>query len=172
MTRVVLGVLIAFGGSSLSLTGVALQALDARRVALAHALRLSLARQLIGQRWWLLGAFLVGAGWVLHALALLFAPLTVVQPALGFGLIVLLIAGARMLKEHVGWLNAGAIAAIIVGVAGLAWAAPERSEVQAPASTLAPAMSMLGLLVVIPYLLRDRYRGAGMLVACSAGCAF
>ena len=41
-------------------------------------------------------------GWPLQVVALLLAPLVVVQPALAAGLLVLLFIGERMLGEHAG----------------------------------------------------------------------
>ncbi len=51
---------------------------------------------------WLLGTGLSMLGWPLQVVALLLAPLVVVQPALAVGLLVLLFLAERMLGEHAG----------------------------------------------------------------------
>ena len=67
---------------------------------------------------WLAGIGLSILGWPLQLVALLLAPLVVVQPALACGLIVLLFAAERMLHEKAGRYEYRAMAAIMVGVAG------------------------------------------------------
>ena len=75
----------------------------------------------------MLGTGLSILGWPLQVLALLLAPLVVVQPALATGLVVLLFLGQRMLGEHAGRHEYIAIAAIVVGVVGAGLCAPPRS---------------------------------------------
>ncbi|HEX2708534.1 MAG TPA: hypothetical protein VHM66_11065, partial [Solirubrobacterales bacterium] len=71
-------------------TSIALQAMEARGVSGEHSLRVSLIGKLVRNRKWL-GATALGLlGWPLEIAALLLAPLTVVQPCLACGLIVLL----------------------------------------------------------------------------------
>jgi len=71
-------------------TSIALQALQVREVPGEHGLRLSLIGRLVRNRRWL-GATALGLlGWPLEIVALLLAPLTVVQPCLASGLILLL----------------------------------------------------------------------------------
>jgi hypothetical protein len=87
---VALGILAAVGASLLYNTSIALQALEARGVPHDHSLRPSLLGKLVRNRRWL-GATALGlAGWPLEIAALLLAPLTVVQPCLASGLILLL----------------------------------------------------------------------------------
>ena len=69
---------------------------------------------------WLLGTGLSMLGWPLQVLALLLAPLVVVQPALAAGLLVLLFFGERMLGEHAGRYEHLATLAIVLGVVGAA----------------------------------------------------
>lgn len=85
-----LGIVAAIGASVLYNTAIALQALEAREVSHEHSLRVSLIGKLLRNRKWL-GATLLGfLGWPLEIVALLLAPLTVVQPCLVSGLVVLL----------------------------------------------------------------------------------
>ena len=88
-----LGIAAAVGASVLYNTSIALQALEARDVPGEHSLRISLIGRLLRNRKWL-GATALGLlGWPLEIVALLLAPLTVVQPCLASGLIVLLWLG-------------------------------------------------------------------------------
>ena len=122
-----LGIVAAVGASVLYNTSIALQALEAREVPGEHSLRLSLIGKLLRNRRWL-GATVLGLlGWPLEIVALLLAPLTVVQPCLASGLILLLWLGVTRLGETPGRRECVAVAAIVAGVAGVAWAAPERT---------------------------------------------
>ena len=83
---------------------------------------------------WLLGTGLSILGWPLQVLALLLAPLVVVQPALAVGLLVLMFFGERMLGEHAGRYEHMAMGAIVLGVVGVALFAPPRSATHTPSS--------------------------------------
>ena len=88
-----LGIAAAVGASLLYNTSIALQALEAREVPAEHSLRPSLLGRLLRNRRWL-GATALGLlGWPLEIVALLLAPLTVVQPCLASGLIAAALAG-------------------------------------------------------------------------------
>jgi drug/metabolite transporter (DMT)-like permease len=171
MSSVVLGAGAACAASWLYNAGVALQALEARRVPGEHGLRASLIARLARRPGWLVGTALGLVGWPLQAAALLLAPLTVVQPGLAFGLIVLLVLGASRLGERVGARDVAAVIAIVVGVAGLASVAPDASADHAGGVTLAAALAVLGALALAPYALRRRAAG-GIAAALSAGAAF
>src|SRR6476646_10126020 len=113
---VALGITAAVGASVLYNTSIALQALEAREVPGEHSLRLSLIGRLVRNKRWL-GATALGlAGWPLEIVALLLAPLTVVQPCLASGLILLLWLGATRLGEKPGLREWTAVAAIVIGV--------------------------------------------------------
>ena len=77
---------------------------------------------------WLLGTGLSILGWPLQVVALLLAPLVVVQPALAAGLLVLMFLAQRMLGEHAGRYEHLAMAAIVIGVIGAGLSAPPRSD--------------------------------------------
>ena len=152
--------------------GVALQALEARATPAAQGLRVSLIGRLARRPRWLAGTALGLAGWPLQAAALLLAPLTVVQPALAFGLVLLLVLGARTLDERVGARDVLAVAAIVAGVAYLAAVAPEASTQHVGGWPLAGALAALGAVALAPYALRRRRGVGGMAAALSAGAAF
>jgi drug/metabolite transporter (DMT)-like permease len=168
---VALGLLLACAASALFATGVAIQALDARNAPERHALRPSLFGRLARRRRWLAGTLLSGLGWPFHLAALLVAPLTVVQPALASGLLLLLVLGHRILGERVGRREVVAVVAIVAGVGGMAWAAPDRVTSHAHAARLVLTLGGLVALALLPYVLRGRAR-SGLLVPLSAGCAF
>jgi len=177
-----LGIAAAVAASLLYNTSIALQALEARGVPREHSLRVSLLGRLVRNRRWL-GATALGlVGWPLEIAALLLAPLTVVQPCLASGLILLLWLGATRLGERPGRREAVAVAAIVAGVAGVALAAPERTTEHASAGVIALALALVAIPVLAPYALRGRIRrsprpgrcagGLAALMVVSAGCGY
>src|ERR1700748_2152549 len=97
-----LGIICAIGASALYNTSIALQALEARDVGQEHALRVSLIRRVVRYPRWLLATLIGLLGWPLEIAALLMAPLTVVQPCLASGLVLLLILGVTKLGGEPG----------------------------------------------------------------------
>jgi len=179
-----LGIVAAIAASLLYNTSIALQALEARGVGHEHSLRPSLLGRLVRNRKWL-GATAIGlAGWPLEIAALLLAPLTVVQPCLTSGLVLLLWLGATRLGESPGRREALAVAAIIVGVSGVALAAPDRTTDHAGSGAIALALALLALPIASPYLLRFRHsphqggvkvgwgNAMATLAVVSAGCGY
>lgn len=153
-------------------TSIALQALEARVVPGEHSLRLSLIGKLVRNKRWL-GATALGlVGWPLEIAALLLAPLTVVQPCLASGLILLLWLGATRLGEAPGRREFVAVGAIIAGVGGVAWAAPERTTDHAGTVAIAVALLIVAIPIALPYLLRRRAGTIGTLMVISAGCGY
>jgi hypothetical protein len=165
-----LGIAAAIGASLLYNTSIALQALEAREVPAEHALRPSLIGRLLRNRRWLGATALGFLGWPLEIAALLLAPLTVVQPCLASGLILLLWLGATKLGEAPGPREATAVGAIVLGVAGVAWAAPERTTDHAGTAAIGLALALVAIPIALPYLLRRR--GAGTLAVVGAGCGY
>jgi drug/metabolite transporter (DMT)-like permease len=181
-----LGIVAAIGASCLYNASIALQALQAREVSHEHSLRPSLLGRLVRNRSWLGATALGFAGWPLEIVALLLAPLTVVQPCLASGLVLLLWLGARRLGERPGRREAFAVAAIIAGVIGIALAAPERSTDHAGAGAIAAALALVAIPILSPYALRARFRHSptwsgvkvgsantiAVLATISAGCGY
>jgi drug/metabolite transporter (DMT)-like permease len=167
-----LGILAAVGASVLYNTSIALQALEVRDVPHEHSLRVSLIGKLVRNRKWL-GATALGLiGWPLEIVALLLAPLTVVQPCLVSGLIVLLWLGATKLGESPGRREILAVGAILAGVAGVAWAAPDRTTDHAGTAAIAVALGLVAIPIVAPYLLRRRAATLSFLAVLSAGFGY
>ena len=94
-------------------------------------------------------------------MALLLAPLTVVQPCLASGLVVLLWLGATKLGETPGRREFVAVAAIVAGVAGVAWAAPERTTDHAGTAAIALALGLVAIPIVAPVPAAAPGRGGG-----------
>ncbi len=163
-------------------TSIALQALEVREVPGEHSLRLSLIGRLVRNRRWLLATGIGLLGWPLEIVALLLAPLTVVQPCIASGLILLLWLGATRLGEQPGRREGLAVAAIVVGVAGIGLAAPERSTDHAGTAAIALALAVVAVPALLPYALRRRAGRApggvgradriGLLMVLGAGCGY
>lgn len=169
---VALGIAAAVAASLLYNTSIALQALEARQVPHEHSLRPSLLGRLVRNRRWL-GATAMGLlGWPFEIAALLLAPLTVVQPCIASGLILLLWLGTTRLGEAPGRRELTAVAAIVIGIAGVAWAAPERSTDHAGAGAVAVALALVAVPVLAPYAFRRRTGVIGTLAVLSAGCGY
>jgi drug/metabolite transporter (DMT)-like permease len=150
---------------------IVLQAREARSADPELGLRLALLRRLAARRRWLLGAGLAVLGWPLLLLGLTLAPVTLVQPTLAVGLVLLLVAGSRVLGEHVGpreWLGA---AAVIAGVVALAFAGLRHTDAAPSPVGLVAAAAGLGSVTALPFLSRRARRSAWALIA-GGGCAF
>ncbi|HEY2717786.1 MAG TPA: hypothetical protein VGI73_16360 [Solirubrobacterales bacterium] len=171
---VALGIVCAVAASLLYNTSIALQALEARDVSGDHSLRLSLLGRLLRNPRWL-GATVLGfLGWPLEIVALLLAPLTVVQPCLASGLVLLLVLGVTRLGETPGRREYMAVGAIVLGVAGIAWAAPDRTTDHAGTAAIAIALALVAIPVVLPYGLKATGwgRSAGTVAVISAGFGY
>ena len=167
-----LGIICAIGASALYNTSIALQALEAREVGHEHALRVSLIGRLIRNPRWLVATLIGLLGWPLEIVALLLAPLTVVQPCLASGLVLLLWLGVTRLGERPGAREYGAVVAIVLGVAGIAWAAPERTTSNAGTVPIAIALVLVTIPVLAPYVLRGWRNAAGTLAVVAAGFGY
>lgn len=171
-----LGIAAAVVASLLYNGSIALQALEVRKVPQEHGLRPSLLGRLVGNRRWL-GATALGLlGWPFEIVALLLAPLTVVQPCLASGLVLLLWLGSTRLGERPGPRELVAVAAIVAGIGGVAWAAPDRSTDHAGAGAIALALVLVALPVLAPYTLRGtlarRPARLGLIATVAAGAGY
>jgi hypothetical protein len=151
---------------------VAFQAMDAKQAPHEAHLRLALARSLITRGRWLIGTGMSILGWPLQILALMLAPLVVVQPALAAGLLVLMFVAQHMLGEHAGRREYLAMAAIILGVLGAALCAPNRTTTHSGNLTLTLVLVGLGLVSMLPYLLRMLGRPLDSVTMIGAGLGF
>ncbi|HEX4837824.1 MAG TPA: hypothetical protein VFV03_04795 [Solirubrobacteraceae bacterium] len=172
MVDLILGIVAAVGASTLYSLGVALQAMDAKRTPHSEHLRPALAFNLLGQGRWLAGTGLSMLGWPLQVVALLLAPLVVVQPTLAVGLLVLLFFGQRMLGEHAGRREHVAMWAIVLGVTGTALTAPGRTTTHTSNATVTLVLVGLALLALLPYVVSLVRRPAASLTMIGAGLGF
>ncbi len=168
----VLGVVAAAAASVLYNTALVLQAAEARKVPPDLALRPGLLGHLAHRKRWMAASALAVCGYPLQMVALLLAPLSVVQPTLASGLFVLLVVGKRRLGEAVGRHELLAVLAIFGGVAGVAWAAPARSDALAAPVRLAIGLGAVACVSLATYVLRRARAGAGLLVVVAAGAAY
>lgn len=155
MVDLVLGIGAAVGASTLYSLGIALQAMDAKEAPHSQHLRLALVWRLVRRGRWQVGLALSILGWPLQIVALMLAPLVVVQPALAAGLLVLMFLAQRMLHEHAGRLEYVAMAAIVIGVVGAGLAAPPRTTGHgSEALAITIVLAGLALASLLPYALR------------------
>jgi drug/metabolite transporter (DMT)-like permease len=125
--RAVVAVLLAFAASGMYAVSSSLQALEARRTSPATALRASLIARLVRRPVWLAGTAAGAAAWPLQAVALSLGSIGLVQPSLGFGLVVLLLFALVVLHERIGMREVTGVLAISAAIALLAWAAPHET---------------------------------------------
>jgi drug/metabolite transporter (DMT)-like permease len=171
--QLALGFALALAAACCYETGYALQAIEARRAPADRALRPSLMAHLIRRPLWVGATALSLLGWPLQIIALAHAPLTLVQPVLALGLVLLLVLGVKVLGEHVGPREMAAVALIIAAVGVFAWAAPrEPGEVERSAG-LVVALGILAAVTVAPYAISLLRRGRFpmLLLVASAGAA-
>ena len=153
--------------------GLAVQALDAREMPHEHGLHPTLLARLVRRRRWLAATGLAFAGWPFHLLALGLAPLSLVQPTLALGLVLLLYLGHRILGERVGRAELVAVGGVVGAVALLAWAAPPETTHHAGAARLAAGLAPLGVLALIPLVLpRAGVRPSPALLPFASGAAY
>jgi drug/metabolite transporter (DMT)-like permease len=168
-----LGFVLALAAACCYETGYALQAIEARRAPAERALRPSLVAYLVRRPVWVGATALSLVGWPLQIAALTEAPLTLVQPTLALGLVLLLVLGVRVLGEHVGTREIVAVAMIIASVGVFAWAAPRDTGDVEHGAGLVVALSILIAVALLPYaiaLVRKR-RYPMLLLVASAGAA-
>jgi len=168
MGSTVLGAFAALAASALFSIGLVLQATEARQVDSHFSLHLSLISRLMSRRRWVLGTVITVAGYPFHVVALLLAPLSVVQPALAAGLLVLLAVGARAGNETVTSRDVVGVAAIVLGVAAMTVSAPGRSSVDTQTAPLIIALAALATVTVVPYALMRLHTTSGPSMATMA----
>jgi drug/metabolite transporter (DMT)-like permease len=164
-----LGLAAACAASFCFDAAVALQALEARAVPSLGSVRPTLLGQLLRRPRWLAATGLAVLGFPFQVLALSQVPLSVVQPALAVGLLLLLVLGVRMLGETVGQREILCTLAIVGGVAGASIAAPGESSSHAGTLGLALVLVPLGALAAAPFALR---RCPAWLMVLGAGSAY
>lgn len=146
--------------------------MDAKEAPEETHLRLALAWRLVRRGRWLLGTGMSILGFPLQVVALILAPLVVVQPALAAGLLVLMLAGEHMLGEKPGRYEYLCVCAIAIGVIGAGLFAPANTTATAAPWKIVVVLVAVGALALLPYALRAIGRNvAGLTIFC-AGCGF
>jgi drug/metabolite transporter (DMT)-like permease len=166
--RELAAVVLAAVSASMYSLATSLQALEARRVPSSEALRASLIARLARRPLWLAGTAAGIVAWPLQALALALGSVALVMPALGFGLIVLLVLGVRVLHERIGPREIGGVLAIVGAVAILGFSAPSETGSFTTAGTWIIALSLF-VIAPAPYLLRGVNRAGGLPTSIAAG---
>jgi drug/metabolite transporter (DMT)-like permease len=161
---VLTGLLIALVGALCFELSYVLQALEVRAVPAMARPGLGALRRLASRPRWMLGIVLGLAGFALQVLALRHAPLTLVQPVLAGGLLVLLGFSVLVLHERVGPRELVAVVAIIAGVSAIALAEPERGE-RTNAMAFTIVVVLLGLVTTQAFV--RRRPGVRALLACA-----
>jgi drug/metabolite transporter (DMT)-like permease len=166
--RLVFAVLLAFATAALYALSTSLQALEARRTPSSTALRAALIGGLARRPLWLVGTAAGAIAWPMQAVALAVGSVALVQPALGFGLVVLLVLGATVLHERVGARAIAGVLAVGVAVAMLGWAAPSQTGSFTTGGTWAVGLALL-FAAPAPYVLRLVGRAGGLATSLAAG---
>jgi drug/metabolite transporter (DMT)-like permease len=161
-------ILLAGAASSLFALSTSLQALEARREPTTDSLRASLLKKLVRRPLWLAGTAAGLVAWPLQAAALALASVAIVQPALGLGLIVLLVLGVRVLHERIGLREIGGAVLIAGAIAVIGWAAPSHTAGFTRGGEVA-VVAALAIAAAVPYVLRVLGRAGGLGTSITAG---
>lgn len=170
MRDIIVGILLAAGASACFNLATVVQAGETRKVKSQDSASFALLGLLIKRKRWLLGVGVQAIAIPLQLVALTLVPLAIVQPADATGLVVLLIAGQRMLGEKVGWHEVVSVGAIFLGVVGVALSGPEHSPQNSGVLALLVVLAPLALLALVPYFLRRSFPSTVMVLA--AGTSF
>jgi drug/metabolite transporter (DMT)-like permease len=166
--RTAAAVVLAFATATLYALSTSLQALEARQTPRDTALRAQLIARLARRPLWLAATAAGILAWPLQAAALAVGSVALVQPALGFGLVVLLVLGVTVLHEHVGRREVVGVLAIGAAVAVEGWAAPAETGDFTAAGTWFVAIAIL-LVAPAPWVLRRLGRAGGLPTSIAAG---
>lgn len=160
------GVLLALSAAACFEGSYVLQAVEVRAVAPMRRPGPQALRDLVARPLWVAAIALGVAGFCLQVLALRSAPLTLVQPLLATGLLVLLGFSALVLHEPVGKREIASVAGIVAGVSLLALADPARGS-----TTHATAFAVTALVLAAVASLAFVARGAGTPLLLSSAIA-
>src|SRR3954471_24710808 len=166
--RVFVAILLGGLTSAMYALSTSLQALEARETSAQEALRASLLETLVRRRLWVLGTVCGLVAWPLQAIALSLASVAIVQPALGLGLIVLLVLGVRLLHERVGLREIAGAVMITAAIAVIGWAAPAHTPGFTRGGQSA-VVAAIALATAAPYALRVLGRAGGLATSIAAG---
>lgn len=166
------GIVIAIVASVANAFAVVLQAAEARETPLSKSARVSLFAVLIHRRRWLAGIGLMIIAWPLQILALVYAPITVVQPTLASGQLVLLAVARFRLGERVGLLELLGALAIVVGIGVVIWAAPRHTVHEPGVVRVAIPLIVVGTAALAAYVVGRLHPHRVLALVIGAGLAY
>ncbi len=132
------------------------QALEARDDSDGAQLQVALLRRLVRRPRWVAGTALAATGALLQIVALTLAPITVVQPTLALGLVLLLALSTTWLHERPGRTELVGVTLVIVGVTAVALMAPSQSSKSVGSPAAAVLLAVIGAAALAPFVLRRR----------------
>jgi len=171
VSSMAIGLAAALAATLLISGGLILQAVDARRVSRCHGLRLSLLARLLQRPWWILGTVIGYLAFPFQLVALAHAPLIVVQPVHACGLLLVLAAGVRFLRERIGTPELIGVATIVVGLGLVAWGAPTGNDPAISNAALFSATGAMIALALVPFVLGERCGRMVLIFAAGLGFA-
>lgn len=169
-SSILLGVIASIGAALLLSSGTILQALASRRLPGSDGeVELSLLTRLARRPLWLAGTVVGYLAFPLQLLALKHAPLVLVQPVHACGILLVLIAGARLLGERIGLADALGAVTIVGGLGLIAWGSPTGLD---PAVSKVALFGTCGGLIaaaLVPYVLKERCGRLTLMVCAGLG---
>ena len=172
VTRLLIAIAASGASAVLAYSGSVLQAHEAREMPDELSLRPGLLIELLRRPLWLLGTAMNAIAFLIQVVALSLASLAIVQPTFALGLIVLVVIAAWKLQERVGRWELSGIAAIIVGLAGLAAVAPRHNRLPLNMLTAIVLGSALALLAALLLLMRRQNLVGGLVASLAAGLTY
>ena len=165
------GTALALAAATMFGLGTVLQAEVAAAAPAADALRVRLLVRLARSPRWLVGAVATLVGWSLQVAALLLAPVTVVQPALAFTVVAVVVLAWAMTDERLGRRETAAAVVLAAGIGGVAALSPSRTAGHAATGPLAAVIVVLAIAGAAP-LVRRHSVWVARLLPMAAGAAF
>lgn len=156
MSLTAAGLLAAVAAAACYESGYVLQALEARAAPAGRSLRGALLIGLAARPRWLAGTALSLVGAALQVLALALAPVTLVQPLLGLGLVALLWLARSALGERLSAFDLVGAGLVLAGIVAVGVAGPERTGTVGSVTALTLIAAPLAALTLLPYALRAR----------------
>jgi len=126
-----IGIIVAFVATSMLNFGLALQKRGAAKLPKLGKEK-GATRALLTNRIWLVGLTTMVAGWGLYLYSTKIAPISIVQPALGMGLVVLAGFSVFYLDERIKPIEWGAFGAMIAGILFLGFSARGEAPTDLP----------------------------------------
>jgi drug/metabolite transporter (DMT)-like permease len=119
-----LGIAVAAIATTTYNVGLIFEKRALRRLPAIDAMHpVALTRTVLRDSAWLIGFALMACGLVLQVIALTLAPVSVAQPVLSSGVVILVVASAVVLRERLGRLELSCVIAVVVAIGAIALSA-------------------------------------------------